>query len=342
MEKRIYLLVYVMFVFCFANAQQDSGCYLTSPSKAFSVDFYGYDFDFSKDIAIVGSPGLTDHLDVDSNGAAYIYMFENNIWQLQKICRTNNDQPSRNFGISVVVDGNTIALGELFVDSLRKSRGAVHIYNRSDGDWNFSQTIKASRFSGENRFGYRLAISDNSLLISNQTKLNYQISNSEESPTKIGSIYTKGANGNWIKAQDLVSNSIVLGSYKPSLDLNRKFAIIGNPRNSSKLHDGKTHTYVGSVIIFKKNLKNEWNEFQSIQGPELLSHERFGQFISLHGRLLIVGSSSNDQHGLAGNNSPEKRYLYKRRFGGKWKLIHTFYETRGPLSIRFHNNVEVY
>lgn len=75
-------------------------------------------------------------------------------------------EPDGGFGISVAIDGDTIAVGE----PGRNDQGAVHIFTRSDSTWVLDQTLASnapvvqSIYSG-NFFGFSVALDDNNLVV---------------------------------------------------------------------------------------------------------------------------------------------------------------------------------
>ncbi len=107
---------------------------------------FGYAVDVDGDTIVVGAYRY-DHDVTDNVGAIFIYEKDiNGSWEVEPLKVTvDSAQESLLFGISVSIDGDTIAVGATFDDD---EKGAVYVYERSGSVWPLAQKLTASDGEG--------------------------------------------------------------------------------------------------------------------------------------------------------------------------------------------------
>lgn len=177
------------------------------PTNTGAQDIFGFDVAISGNTIVVGAPqegsnatGINGNGSNNSSfwsGAAYIFTCdENGAWSQQAYLKASNTSPYCNFGVSVAVSGNTAVVGAINEPSSATGingdqtnngtySGAAYVFTRSGSTWSQQAYLKASNTSVGEEFGWRVAISKNTIVVgddgedSNATGINgNQIDNS--------------------------------------------------------------------------------------------------------------------------------------------------------------------
>ncbi|MEY4063993.1 MAG: hypothetical protein RIR26_201, partial [Pseudomonadota bacterium] len=132
----------------------------------------------------------TSATDAASSGAVYVYRRNSTGWSQEAYIKAVNAGIGDEFGTSVALSGELLAVGAKSEDSqqtvisngttadssnTKGSSGAVYIYRRSGAQWAQEAFIKASNADTEDRFGSAVSLSGNTLAVgapneaSNQT-----------------------------------------------------------------------------------------------------------------------------------------------------------------------------
>lgn len=114
-------------------------------------DQFAFSVAISGDIAVVGAP-LAANVDT---GSAYIY----NITAGTLVATLNGQSTVDNFGISVAVNGNSVAVGAWQSDTGATDAGSAYLYNASNGA--LLRTINNPAPAASDRFGASVAIWSN-------------------------------------------------------------------------------------------------------------------------------------------------------------------------------------
>ena len=133
----------------------------------FSSPRFGFDVDIDNNRAVVGTPGedRPTSNSSDDKGAAYVYE-KNSIgtWVMVRKLVASDAQTDDEFGYSVAIEGNYVAVGAPYEDhdatggNFKNESGSVYVFNRnSSGTW--SQQVKltmpdATR-DGRQELGYQ-------------------------------------------------------------------------------------------------------------------------------------------------------------------------------------------
>ncbi len=124
---------------------------------------FGWSVAVSGEICVVGAPLLTAL--VADDGAAVILEKVSGTWQYQGAVYQSNPAVGDNFGTSVDIAGETIAVGAVGIDgSGFNERGAVYIFNRSGNSWTQTQKLLDAQGETSDFFGYSVAISGDTII----------------------------------------------------------------------------------------------------------------------------------------------------------------------------------
>ena len=147
--------------------------------NAEECDLFGFSVAVSGDTVVIGAPRESSSPTSDGSnndaltaGAAYVFFWNGTAWIQQAFLKADDGMTLDQFGNSVAISGDTIAVGSQLdncevdndpngiVDS-----GAVYVFERSGTTWSQQAFLKASNPKPSDRFGTSLALSGNRLVI---------------------------------------------------------------------------------------------------------------------------------------------------------------------------------
>jgi hypothetical protein len=236
-------------------------------------DRFGLSVAISGDTAVIGA----DSQDYDavgspetprpSAGAAYVYTRIAGIWSTQlKLTAVDSDrQANDNFGRSVAIDGDTIAIGasshgfDALGSNLATSAGAVFVFTRAGVSWN-APTKLVPTISGDrtayDHFGCSIALNGNTLVSGafGQTK------DENGGGTLIsgaGAAYVFSfSEGIWSQLQKLVAQGtnarMPTDAFGSSVALSGDTIVIGAPKHSYDITGDNLQTGAGAAFVFSK------------------------------------------------------------------------------------------
>ena len=138
------------------------------PSQVGETEF-GFSVAISGDTAVVG--------DEESSGAAYVFVRGGSTWTQQARLTASNAEAGDFFGMSVAISGDTVVVGAQHegsaatgingnqFDNSAPDAGAAYVFVRSGGIWMHQAYLKASNTEASDRFGIRVAISGDTVVI---------------------------------------------------------------------------------------------------------------------------------------------------------------------------------
>ena len=152
--------------------------------KASNIDA-GDQFGFS--VALAGNTlavgavgeGSSTVLDQDNNtvpgaGAVYVFTRNNGVWSQQAYLKASNIDAGDQFGFSLALAGNTLAVGAVGEGSSTvldqdnntvPGAGAVYVFTRNNGVWSQQAYLKASNIDAGDEFGFSIALADDTLAV---------------------------------------------------------------------------------------------------------------------------------------------------------------------------------
>lgn len=122
-------------------------------------DKFGWDVAMSGNTVVVGAYGgrVPPDIDPDTPGAAYVFVRSGTSWSQQQKLTADPSFVGDNFGSSVAIDGDTLAVGECTFYSTHlgweNEDGAAYVFTRSGGTWSQQQKLTASDGMVGDNFG---------------------------------------------------------------------------------------------------------------------------------------------------------------------------------------------
>jgi hypothetical protein len=151
-------------------------------------DWFGYSVALSGDTLAVGArqedsaaTGVNgnqgDNFAGLGSGAVYVFTRQGGVWSQQAYLKASNTGVSDDFGISVALSGDTLAVGALGegsaatgvngnqADNSAFGSGAVYVFTRTGGVWSQQAYVKASNTETGDQFGISVALSGDTLAV---------------------------------------------------------------------------------------------------------------------------------------------------------------------------------
>lgn len=125
----------------------------------------------------VGTSGNPASNIVNASGAVFTFVRSGTTWSNDAYIKASNREAGDEFGSSVALDGDLLAVTARFEDSLAggvdgnqldnsaQNSGAVYAFARAGGQWSQEAYIKASNPETDDRFGESLALHDGLLVV---------------------------------------------------------------------------------------------------------------------------------------------------------------------------------
>jgi hypothetical protein len=143
------------FVYARTNDTWTPQAKLMSPTPSFG-DHFGRSVALAGDTVVVGAWG-----DDAKPGAAYVFVRTGTDWTQQAKLTADDGAAADRFGLSVAIEGDTVAVGANGADG---GRGAVYVFARSGPTWTQEAKLTSSDLSIYDGLGATVAVAGDTLL----------------------------------------------------------------------------------------------------------------------------------------------------------------------------------
>ena len=253
----------------------------TTSGDGTAGDFYGWAAALHGDRLVVGA-----YAHNGGRGAAYIY--ERNQggadnWGLVKKIVAADADLNDNFGISVAVYQDTIAVGAIGDTG---GQGAVYLFGRDEGganNWGQITKITASDGAAADNFGQSLGLEADLLLVG--------------APTTAGGgaayLFDRDQGGvnNWGEVKKVVSSDLAADDrFGHRVFIRTSQVLIGAPWEDALGPNS------GSAYLFDQNQggAGNWGQQAKITASDGFTGDRFGHSLAMHGSLVLISAPYND------------------------------------------------
>ncbi len=172
------------FVFVRTGPTWTQQAYLKASNPGMS-DWFGFSVAVSGDTVVVGAieedssvngvNGTPNEI-FQASGAAYVFVRSTGAWSQQAFLKASNTGQNAEFGFSVAVSGDTVAIGarnerstttgvNSTPDDFFTNPGAAYVFVRSGTTWSQEAYLKASNTGAQDQFGSSVAVSGNSVVV---------------------------------------------------------------------------------------------------------------------------------------------------------------------------------
>ena len=173
-----------MYIFTRSGTSWSQQAYLKA-SNTGGGDRFGHSVSLSGDTLAVGAnyegssaTGVNGNQSDGAieSGAVYVFTRNGTTWSQQAYLKASNTGGGDNFGFSVSLSGDTLAVGAIYEDSSATGvngsqsdgafeSGAVYVFTRSGTTWSQQAYLKASNTGGDDWFGFSVSLSGSRLAI---------------------------------------------------------------------------------------------------------------------------------------------------------------------------------
>jgi hypothetical protein len=327
-------------------------------SNTEEFDFFGSSIALSGDTLAVGAyqeDGNTTGVDgnqadnfAPSSGAVYVFTRTGTTWSQQAYLKASNTAANDQFGYSVAVSGDTLAVGAYQEDSSATGingnqtddgaveSGAVYVFTRTGITWSQQAYLKASNTNNNDFFGYQLSLFDHTLAVgapgedSNATGVGGNQADNSASDSGAAYVFTRTGTVWSQQAYLKASNTNAADGFATNLSLAGDTLVVASPGEDSSATgiDGNqgdnSASDSGGAYVFTRT-GTVWSQQAYLKASNTDAADGFGSSVSLAGDLLAVGAKHEDSNatGIDGNQgdnsaSDSGAVLVFRRDGGTW------------------------
>ena len=299
----------------------------TDASDAFggSVALYGDTLAVGasgEDSAATGIDGDQGNNNRGGSGAVYVFTRDAaGVWSQQAYIKASNAGRDDQFGGSVALFGDTLAVGVPLEDSAAtgidgdqrsndsNEAGAVYVFTRDEaGTWSQQAYIKASNTDARDYFGYSVALSGDTLVVgapledSAATGINGD--ESDDSASSAGAAYVFARDGAGVWSQQAYIKASSTDTF--GQEFGRSVAISGDtlaigasdedgasPGVNGDQDDNNAEDS-GAVYVFTQDGAGVWSQQAYIKASNPTGYDYFGASVALSGDTLAVGAHGED------------------------------------------------
>ncbi|WP_203258450.1 T9SS type A sorting domain-containing protein [Hyunsoonleella ulvae] len=252
------------------------------------------------------------------------------------------------FGWSVVMQGDLVAIGAKSEDGSSSDYGAVYIFEKdATGNWVQTQKFRNSDVRQFDRFGQSIAIDGNYMIIGARSQDFDENGNNFIDSSGAAYIFERDNNGNWNEIQKLVASD--RETFQPLLGetvaINGNYAVVNAPLEDKGLAGQEDIDKSGACYIYERDTNGVWNEVQKIVSSFRGVNERWGDTsLAVLGDIIAVGAFRDDTDVLGENEIPSAGavYLFQRDTNGVWNQIQKIVASGREQGEWFGRSVDLY
>ena len=257
---------------------------------------FGLSVSIDDDYVIVGAP--QDNENGNNSGSAYIFTRTGSVWNQQAKLTPDDAATGDQFGFSVAIWYNTVAIGAPGNDDGGDESGSAYIFSRFISNWSQETKLTAYDAAANDQYGYSLALDDDFLVIGAVGE-DYRASN-----TGAAYLYT-GFLSSWSLETKLTAlGAQIDDQFGWSTAISGETLIVGAPFQDAGASES------GSAYVYSY-LGGFWRSIKQVTftGEE----DYFGTSVAISGDSLVIGSRRDDD----GGSNSGAAYVFTRN-GTEW------------------------
>lgn len=242
-----------------------------------------------------------------STGAAYVYGRNQggpDAWGLVKKIVSNDASDQDNFGYSVSIDGDTIAVGAYRDDDSGSNCGSVYMFERNNSgadNWGQLKKILSSDSAAEDQFGWGVAIKGDILVVGSP------YDDDDGNSSGAAHVFQRNFGGadNWGQFRKLTaSNAEEEARFGASVSIDGDSIIVGAP--GANIFGSK-----GAAYVFERNAGglDNWGEFKILYSS---TGATLGRAVGISTDTVVIGDYWNRDNGFWGGAA----FVHERDHGG--------------------------
>jgi hypothetical protein len=246
-----------------------------------ALDLFGFSVAISGDTAVAGSI-FNKVGSNEKQGAAYVFNKSGGTWTQQAKLVDSDGSVDDEFGLSVAISGDTVAVGSYKSDiGPNENQGSTSIFVRSGTTWTRQAKLTAGDGAAQDLFGYSVAIDGDTVAIGAVEKA-------------VGIYAAQGAayvfvrsGGSWVQQASLRDEGgFTSDSFGKSVALSGDTLVVGADR-----YDVGTNRDQGVAYVFVRN-GGVWVQQAKLTAGDGIQYDRFGQSVAIHGDTIVIGSQA--------------------------------------------------
>ena len=235
----------------------------------------------------------------DVGGAVYVYVKSGPSWTFQQKVIPDDPTPGKQFGRSVALQGDTLAVGAQGDSSLR---GAVYAFTRSGSTWTQQGKMVPSDAEPAKFVGKSVALDGDTIVAG---------ANGGQSATTSVPVFVRNA-GVWTEQALLRASDESVGDvFGDSVALDGDTVVIGATGDDPPPGGHRA----GSVYVFVRSGVT-WSEEQKLVPSDSTADDHFGSAVDIEGDTALIGAKDDDD--VFSNSG--SAYLFART-GSTWNEI---------------------
>jgi hypothetical protein len=245
-------------------------------SDAVSGDQFGSAVAVEADTFVAGAPFANA-----GEGAVFVFnRSPGGLWSQSARLEPSGNPGAINFGSSVDLAGNTIAIG-----APAAGTGAVYVFNADGGGvWTETTTLVPTDAEAEDFAGTSVALSGDTILVGASLE--------DAAGASSGSAYAfvRAGDGTWSQQAKLIASDAAAGDlFGDSVELIADIAIIGARANDD------AGSGSGSAYVFTRSPSDVWSQQAKLVASDAATAGLFGAALSFDGSQLAVGAPGAGQ-----------------------------------------------
>jgi len=310
-----------------ANARA-SGYFGTSVAISGDTIAVGSYAESSGQTTITNGTGTSSDTSAPSAGAVYIYTRTGGAWAQQAYIKASNAGTGDRFGTNIALEGDTLVVGAGFEPSNQTTitngttasndnsvprSGAAYVFNRNGNMWAQEAYLKPPNTDTEDRFGYSVSISGNTIVAtsiwesSNQTTItNGPTASADNSASHAGAAYVfVKVGGNWEQQAYLkAANAEANDAYGVSAAISGDTIVVGaywESSNQTTISNGvlasndNSATHAGAAYVYTRTGSN-WSQQAYLKAANALANNWYGYRVAIDGDTLVIGSQQESSN----------------------------------------------
>jgi hypothetical protein len=282
------------------------------------------------------------------SGAAYIFTRSAGVWSQQAYLKASNAARFDEFGRSVAVSGDTVVVGAAReasnatgvngneADNSASYSGAVYVFKRSGASWSQQAYLKASNTGAGDQFGYAVAISGDTLLVSapfedsNATGVNGNGTNNLASSAGAAYVFKRSGSAWSQQAYLKASNTDSGDAFGYAVAVSGDALVVGAQREDSNAKgvngngSDNSASYAGAAYVFART-GSVWSQQAYLKASNSEVNDEFGRTVAISGDTVVVGAYAEDSNATGSNGNQNDgsmgnsgaAYVFKRT-GSSW------------------------
>ncbi|MGV6816602.1 MAG: cadherin-like beta sandwich domain-containing protein [Thiotrichales bacterium] len=248
-----------------------------------------------------------------NQGEVYLYQKTNNQWKYQQALQSPASARNDQFGYSLAMDGDYLAVSSYGAETGEDNSGRVDIFKQAGGQWKHHQLLQPPAALENGRFGFSLAMDGSVLAIAELNGIDGSLTGGgvtvyereDVQWTLKKSIFSRGASDRFASNIAISGDLLAIGAFD---------------------YDGECKIAIpdpGEVSIYERK-NGDWIEQSTLYASNGDGGDRFGFSVSLSNDFLAVSAICEDSSRFnpQANDATQAGsvYLFKRN-GNQWTEI---------------------